>query len=100
MWIDITSIRESHTLRYKDFATIRNRILNFLKTISFVQTRLRQMNEILSARNIVVPEAVKQKLINLGLESFSVLESSSRYFASLWQMTADLPTAPWHFLNL
>lgn len=89
VWTDISSIKESRELRYRDFPAIRSRILNFLKTTSFIQTRLRQMNEILSARNAVVPETVKQKLTNLGLESFNVLESSSRYFSNLWQMTAD-----------
>jgi hypothetical protein len=89
IWTDISLIKESRGLRHRDFTAIRNKILDFLKTISFIQTRLQQMNEILRARNMVVPEVVKQKLIVLGLESFSILESSSRYFSNLWQMTAD-----------
>ena len=89
VWSEISLLREARDLRHRDFPAIRNKILNFLKTISFIQTRIKQMNEILLARSTVTPEIVKQKLVNLGLESFKVLESSSRYFSNLWQMTAD-----------
>ena len=89
VWADISLIKESPHLRYRDFPEIRNRILNFLKTISFIRTRLEQMTEILLARDSIILEDVRKKLADLGLESFAVLKSSSRYFLDLWQMTTD-----------
>ena len=89
VWTDISLIKESRELRYRDFPATRNKILNFLKTISFIQTRLQQMSEIISARNAFVSKTEKQKLSDLGLESFDVLKSSSLYFLNLWQMTGD-----------
>lgn len=89
VWAEISSIRENNGLRYSDFTSIRNKILDILKTVSFIRARLRQMNNILSIRNAVVPEALKQKLSALGLNNFLALEKSSQYMDNLWQMTAD-----------
>lgn len=89
VWIEISSIRENNSLRYSDFTGIRNKILDILKTISFIRARLQQMNDILSVRNAVAPEALKQKLSDLGLNNFLTLEKSSQYMDNLWQMTAD-----------
>lgn len=89
VWTEISLIRESKNLRYRDFTIVRNKILDILKTISFIRARLQQMNDILSLRNAFTPEILKQKLSTLGLDSFLTLEKSYQYMDSLWQMTAD-----------
>ena len=89
VWTEISSIRENTNLRYSDFTIIRNKILDILKTISFIRARLQQMVGILSIRNAAASEECKQKLSALGLNRFLTLEKSSQYMDNLWQMTAD-----------
>ena len=89
VWMEISSIRETRNLRYSDFTMIRNTILDILKTIAFIKARLHQMSDILSLRNALTPESIKQKLFTLGLSSFTTLEKSSQYMDNLWEMTAD-----------
>jgi len=89
VWTEISSIRESKDFRYRDFTIVRNKILDILKTISFIRARLQQMNDILSLRSTFTSEILKQKLSTLGLDSFFTLEKSYQYMDSLWQMTAD-----------
>lgn len=89
IWADIDSIRESGDVRYGDFPIIRNKILESLKNVSFIRTRLQQMLGIISARKMILSPAVEQKLIKLGFEDFKVLESSNNYFNDLYKMTED-----------
>ena len=89
VWTEISEIRENNNLRFSNFTVLRNKILEILKTISFIRARLQQMNDILSIRNSVSSEVLKQRLSTLGLDSFLSLEKSSHYVDNLWQMTAD-----------
>lgn len=89
VWSDIDSIRRSKGIKYSDFPLIRNKILESLKNISFIKTRLLQMMEILSAREAVIKDVLRKKLEELGFENFKVLGSSCAYSDNLWQMTSD-----------
>jgi hypothetical protein len=89
VWEEISLIRNAQDIRYSDFPAIRARIMDMLKTISFVRTRLRQMNEMVAQRESIAPELIKQKLADIGAQQFRVLKSSCSYFEDLWGMTAD-----------
>jgi Mg2+ and Co2+ transporter CorA len=89
MWDRISRIRESKTLRYKDFPYVRQQILEFLKTLSFVKARLSQMDDIIAARILLINPVLKKKLPELGFSRFEHLEADQKYVSHLWQMTIE-----------
>lgn len=89
IWADITRVRESATIRHKDFTKLRMHILDTLATISFVQARMNQMGSILHARDRITPPKVQELLHTLGFSRYETLEATLEYTKDLWQMTAD-----------
>lgn len=89
IWTDITKIRESGSIRHKDFINLRMHILDTLATISFVQARMNQMGSILHARDKITPASVQQLLHTLGFSRYETLQATLEYTKDLWQMTAD-----------
>lgn len=88
-WSDISSIYESEGMRYRDFPLVRSRILEILKTISFIRARMEQMGHILEARNIIIQDPLRDTLSRLGFNRMETLRSTLDYSKSLWQMTKD-----------
>ena len=86
-WDEISSIRDSRTLRYKDFSNIRRRLLELRRSITYVEARLLQMHEILKERRNTTPKEEKDILENFGLNRFTPLESAQAYTKHLWEMT-------------
>ena len=89
IWADITKIRDSVSIRHKDFIKLRMHILETLATISFVQARMNQMGSILHARDRITPPEVQTLLHTLGFSRYETLEATLEYTKDLWQMTAD-----------
>lgn len=89
MWDEISAIRESHSLRYKDFPLVRRKIMDFLKTLFFVKARLSQMHDINKARLTLLPPAVKEELQALGLFRFENALADQEYMRDLWEMTIE-----------
>lgn len=89
IWTDITRVRESGSIRHKDFINLRMHILDTLATISFVQARMNQMGSILHARDKITPPQVQELLHTLGFSRYETLEATLEYTKDLWQMTAD-----------
>lgn len=86
-WDEITQIRESQILRYKDFPKIRRRLLEIRRIVVYVEARLLQMRDILKERErTILPEDMKF-LDKVGLDRFAILESSQAYISHLWTMT-------------
>lgn len=89
MWDKISKIRESKSIRYHDFPNVRQKIMEYIKILSFVKARLAQMHDILIAREKSVALANSEVLIALNLYRFDHLEASQKYVSDLWQMTFD-----------
>ncbi|MEK7083869.1 MAG: hypothetical protein AAB932_01405 [Patescibacteria group bacterium] len=89
MWDQTSKIRESNTLRYRDFPALRKKIMDALKTLSFVKARLSQMEDINVARRLLVGDDVKEELTALGLFRFDSVSADQRYIVDLWEMTID-----------
>lgn len=87
MWDQISNIRESKTIRYRDFPAVRQQILEFLKTLSFVKARIAQMGDIITARSSSINASLKDKLSDLGLNRFEHLGADRKYISHLWEMT-------------
>lgn len=99
MWDEITKIRESKELRYKDFPRVREKILEHLKTLSFVKARLAQMLDILSTRSNLVDQPMRDILASLGLLRFDHLRAQQEYVSDLWQMTIEYTQGTLTLLN-
>lgn len=89
MWDTISHIREAKRIRYRNFTLVRYQILEFLKTLSFVEARLAQMHDILRGRNSTTAAEIRAILSSLGLNRFDHLGSDWRYIDHLWKMTTD-----------
>lgn len=87
IWEDVSAIRESNSLRYKDFSPVRSKLLDFLKTLSYVSARLGQMGHILDERETLIADDLKNELVSLRLNSFGSLRASQQYINELWGMT-------------
>lgn len=89
MWDEVSQIRESKTVRYRDFPAVRKKIMDFLKTLSFVKARLSQMADINIARRDLLRPEVKDELKAMGLGRFENELADQKYIADLWQMTIE-----------
>lgn len=89
MWDNISHIRNSHSLRYKDFPVIREQMLSFLETMSFVSARLKQMEDILSVRTAIVHPHITAICLGLGMRRHAQLKAEQAYVRHLWQMTVE-----------
>ncbi|MBI4128277.1 MAG: hypothetical protein HY459_04395 [Parcubacteria group bacterium] len=89
LWDRISSIRELSRLRYRDFPMVRQKILAFLETLSYVKARLAQMMDIMVARVQSTPPALKSELHELGMQRFAHLTADQRYINHLWEMTTE-----------
>lgn len=99
MWDEIANVRESRALRYKDFPTVRERILGFLTSISFVKARLAQMMDIIIAREFAISAELKAQLPRLGLNRFVALQAQQKYVEDLWKMTHEYADGTLGLLN-
>lgn len=89
MWEEVTTIREAEKMLYKDFPQIREKILQSLKTLSFVKARLAQMKDIIDERENTIDDLIKSELKSLGLLKFDHLVANQKYVTHLWQMTTE-----------
>lgn len=89
MWDQISAIRESTNLRYKDFPEIRRTIMDFLKTLFFVKARLAQMQDIAKARGELLRPTLRAELKECALYRFDNAVADQRYVADIWQMTIE-----------
>lgn len=99
MWDEITKIRESKELKYKDFPSVREKILEHLKTLSFMEARLAQMLDILSTRSTLAHQFLRTSLGTLGLLRFDHLRAQQEYVGDLWQMTVEYTEGTLTLLN-
>ena len=89
IWDEVSGIRETPSLRSRDFPIVRNKILDITKTLSFVEARIAQMGNILDEREAVVSEHEHARLRQLELNSFESLKAGQRYVSNLWNMTEE-----------
>lgn len=89
LWDRVSQIRESGTVRYKDFPAIREEMLEFLKSISFVKARLGQMDDIMRERETMTQPEFREELTRIGLYRFDALKAERGYIQNLWSMTED-----------
>lgn len=90
IWESINLIRESKTITIKNVPQIRYKILDHLKTLSFVRARLCQMKDILVSREQTLKKEEIKLLDDLDLENrFKILYSEQSYIINLWDMTTE-----------
>lgn len=89
LWEEISRVRESKSLRYKDFPLVRQKLLEFQKTLSFVKARLAQMDDIIKARSTLLTPTLRKELEDLGYYRFDHLQSNQLYLSHLWEMTIE-----------
>lgn len=100
IWDEISQLRESNSLRYSDFPMVRYRMLDFLKTLSFGMARLEQMDDIITARQKILGDDIKQELTALSIDRFEHLQSDRKYVSHLWQMTIEYAQGTLNLLEL
>ncbi|OGZ99489.1 MAG: hypothetical protein A3G49_06445 [Candidatus Sungbacteria bacterium RIFCSPLOWO2_12_FULL_41_11] len=88
-WDEISKIRDSRSLRYKDFPEIRRRLLEIRRTITYVEARLLQMQDILKERFHTIAKDESDFLKKYGLRRFEPLDSAGAYTKHLWEMTRE-----------
>lgn len=89
MWDHITKIRETSNMKYKDFPLVRRKIMDFLKTLLFINARLNQMGDIAHARYVLLRIEVKSELEECNLLKFENAIADLRYVKDLWTMTIE-----------
>lgn len=99
VWDHASAIRESSSLRYKDFPIARRKIMDFLKTLFFVKARLAQMEDIVKARQVLISPAVKGELEECGLYRFESAFADCHYIRDLWDMTIEYAQETLHLLE-
>ena len=89
MWDEISTIRESRKLRYRDFPEVRHKIMDFLRTLFFVKARLSQMGDIARARMELLRPEVREELKELNIFRYESVIADQRYIYDLWIMTIE-----------
>lgn len=99
IWDRISLIRESKSLKYNDFPRVREKILDFLREISFVKARLEQMRNNIVSRDKLIEPKLEQTIRVLGINRFDHLEANQKYIRELWTMTEDYATGTLSLLD-
>ncbi len=92
IWDEIRLIRDAKGVTLTQFPKIRARVLEYLKTLSFVKARIAQMEDILVAREETLDEtpAVKKILDDLDLMTrFQMFKADQAYLLNLWELTIE-----------
>ncbi len=89
IWDEVSHIRETRSIRYKNFPRVRKDILDFLKTLYFVKARLNQMGDISDARFALLRGDVEQKLKALHMLRFENVRADQKYLLDMWNMTIE-----------
>ena len=98
-WDEISKVRESTSLRYKNFPHIRRKLLEIRRTITYVEMRLLQMRDILMERAQTITQEESDTLNKFGLHRFQPLEAAQGYTEHLWQMTLQYLDGTINLLN-
>ncbi len=99
IWDEVSRIRETPSLRSRDFPNVRNKILELTKTLSFVEARIAQMGNILEEREALISDRERARLKQLELNSFESLKADQRYVSDLWKMTEEYTEKTLDLLN-
>ncbi len=89
IWDDISLIRDSKKIRFSEFSTVRNRILDSLNTLSYGRARIIQMGDIVEARVQLTGGKIRKTLETLGLDRYSNILTDQKYVLELWEMTIE-----------
>jgi len=86
-WDELSKIRNSKVLRLRDFPGLRDRLGDIRHEVSYIKTRLLQMDDILSERSYLVTDEEAVFLRQMGFYRFKSLEAAINYTDHLLEMT-------------
>jgi len=99
IWEKISVIRESRTLKYRNFPDIRQQILSYSKTLSFIKARIAQMEDIAEERMLLIEPEMKKRLHALSMDRFGHIEANQRYISHLNEMTSEYVDGTLHLFE-
>jgi len=99
IWEKISQIRSQEVLRFKDFTSIRNSLMEVKQTLSFVEARLSQMEKFIAVRR-TWSQNLENTLKLLSIYQFDTLANSQNYMTSLWKMTKDYADSTFNLLTI
>lgn len=99
IWEKISQIRSQEAFRFRDFAKIRNSLMEIKQTLSFIEARLNQMGKFIEVRKSYSQE-LESVLKSLSIYQFDTLANTQSYIVSLWQMTKDYADSTFNLLSM
>jgi len=99
IWEKISQVRSREALRFKDFTSIRNSLMEVKQTLSFVEARLSQMEKFIAVRR-TWSQNLENTLKSLSIYQFDTLANAQNYMTSLWKMTKDYADSTFNLLTI
>ncbi len=99
IWDKVSKIRNAKNIRYKEFQLIRNQLREIEEETYHIDIRLEQMGDILTARNELTSQFLKQRMTEIGINRFITLKAEQRYISNLWKMTSNYVDDTFEILN-
>ena len=87
LWSAISKIRDKEKIRFKDLPTIRDTLLDIQRDITFIKSRLNQLDGFMKTRETLVPEDILEQLKTVKAYNFETLRNAKEYFKELFEMT-------------
>ena len=87
IWSEIEEIRKKKTVQFKDLPKVRDALLDIKRNITFIKSRLRQLDGFMSTRERLSTYEVNDDLKKLHEYNYQTMSNSKMYFKELFEMT-------------
>lgn len=87
LWTEIEEIRKKKTVQFKDLPKVRDILLDIKRNITFIKSRLKQLDGFMSTRERLSTYEVNDDLKKLHEYNYQTMSNSKMYFKELFDMT-------------
>ncbi len=103
IWDEVSTIKSSKSIKYKDLATTRDLLTEIESDVIFFDSRIQQLKNVLLKQKNRVSEFAQQEndyIWDVFEDGFSSLEGSGNYVENLWNMTKNYLSGASNLINL
>lgn len=89
IWQKIADVKERGEIRGSDIVAFKNEVESYAKTITLIDTRIRQMGAYIKTREVIFKESPERaKFVDVLQFKYETLRNTSAYIQELWSMTS------------
>ncbi|MDA3802996.1 MAG: hypothetical protein PF488_03870 [Patescibacteria group bacterium] len=102
IWDEVSSIKSSKTIKYKDLPKTRDLLTEIESDVIFFESRINQLKNVLETQKKRVSQFAQEEddyIWDVFEDGFQSLQGSEKYVKNLWQMTRDYVSGATNLIN-